>query len=256
MGVVAGALGVAACGLVLGLVEVADPVLVLLEEVVLDPVLVDPGPGLVLSLVPALAGALVVATGGLGPGLAEAAVPVLGPVSPDLVLAPLVLGDDVCEQGLVLESAKLVLVSPVHDDGLVHDGVVEPFVFEVEAAEPDVLDAGVVAPDVLVDGAAEPYAAAPILVLLVEVGLAPVLVDPGPGLVLSLVEAVTGALIVTACGLGIGLVHDGVVELVVLEVGAAEPAVLGDGAGKPDVLGDGAAEPEVLDDSVVERMFL
>ena len=63
-------------GLGLILVAIADPVLVLLEEVGLDPVPVDPGPGLLLGLVEAVAGALVVAAGGLGLGLVVVADPV------------------------------------------------------------------------------------------------------------------------------------------------------------------------------------
>ena len=48
----------------------ADPVLVLLDEVDLDPILVDPGPGLVLRLLEVVLAVLVVATGpgvGLNP---------------------------------------------------------------------------------------------------------------------------------------------------------------------------------------------
>ena len=77
---VAGVIAVTACGPVPGPVEVADPVLVLLDQVGLAPVLVDPGPGLVLSLVETVAGA---------PDVADFILVLVEVVVTDPVLVPL-----------------------------------------------------------------------------------------------------------------------------------------------------------------------
>ena len=183
----------------LGLVEVSLVLLLAalclgLEEVVLEPVLVVPVPGLgvglVLSLVGFVAGALEVAAGGLGLGLVEVAV-----VGDGLVLVvqscshgPVPcccpcsrcwpwLGLDLGPAVEVLATLGLLAEVAVVGGGLVH--VVPP------------LSHGLV-PCCRPCSRSRPWLG--LVAVFDQVGLDPDLVDPGPGLVLSLVEIVTGAL--------------------------------------------------------------
>ena len=116
--------------------EVADPVLVLLDEVDLDPILVDPGPGLVLRLVELVACSLEVADPVLGfdlilvelevvlAVLVVAAGPGVGlnPLDAEVLKGVAIVGHSLVVtnvgHGLVLSSVVGVAMEEVADVGL------------------------------------------------------------------------------------------------------------------------------------------